>query len=1120
MPYRSAALVLLAALSLAADSPPVDPAAAPAREARFTVSETTWSNVDLSPDGRTIVFDLLGHVYAVPISGGPARALTSGHSWNMHPRFSPDGASIAFTSDRGGGDNLWIMKADGAGARALTKESFRLVAQPDFTPDGRFVVGRKHFTGARSLGTGELWAYALDGGEGHAWTERGHLEADVNEPHVDPTGRWLYWVEAGPFDYNRDIYQGIYSIKRKDLHTGATEQVAGGPGGAVRPRVSPDGETLGYLRRNVDGARGEWVLRELATGRERVAYVGLDVDQQETWSLHGTAPTWAWTPDGAAAVFAFGGGLHRVSRDGAVTPIPFTAEVRRPLAPVVRQPHEAAPSTFQAKAIRWPSLHPSGKHLLYVGVGRAWIQPVGGEPVAVSPADKLAFAPAWSPRGDAFVYTTWTDRDGGMVWLQRVRGAALDGDPVALGDAPDLYTGPAFDGAGERVVWLRGSGRTNRGASGASEPRLNVQWRAIAGSASGASRDGAGSTTSGASSARPPLGPIVDAGEIANLAWGERTPRPRFSPDGERLWITDRDDKALALVSTDLRGHDRRVLARGEKLAEIAPSPDGRHIAWKVAHQAWVAPMPPPGGRPLDLASKAMPSVRLSAHLGEFLAWSDATTLTWAAGPTVHRVDLSSGLPARPDAKPTKATKRDPWPDGTVAAIGEPMPTRLMVTRPVADATIALVGARIVTMNGDEVIEDGAIVVRGERILAVGARAKVAIPAGATVRDLAGKTIIPGFVDVHAHMGYGQADVSPELLPAYAANLAYGVTTTHDPSAQTHFVFSQRELDLAGRIVGPRIFSTGFILYGAESDDRATVESLNDAREHLRRIKAYGGFSVKSYNQPRRDQRQWILRAAAEEGLVVVPEGGSTLQHNLTMIVDGHTGVEHALPVAPLRADVLGLWAAQPGTHYTPTLLVGYGGVWGENTFYQRERVWERARLQAWTPPGRLEARGKRLPIYVPEEDWHHVKLAASAWELTKRGVPANLGAHGQLQGLGPHWELWAFADGGFPAHDALRVATINGARYLGLDADLGSLEPGKLADLVILSANPLENLRDSDKIEAVMKGGVVYDPDTLSTTWPAQGPPQVPWWRSGPEGEAGYGVPWRGDDGDGCGHL
>ncbi|TVQ89903.1 MAG: amidohydrolase [Deltaproteobacteria bacterium] len=1089
-------LPVLLALCALADQPPVDPAASPSREARFTVTETTWSNLDLSPDGRVVVFDLLGHLFTVPIEGGRARALTRGHSWNMHPRFSPDGSQIAFTSDRGGGDNLWVMPAEGGDPRALTDESFRLVAQPDWTPDGRFVYGRKHFTGTRSLGTGEIWVYANQGkGEGHGWTEKGHLEADINEPHVDPSGEWLYFSEAGPFDYNRNPYAGIYQIKRKNLHSGEIEPVAGGPGGAIRPRVSPDGETLGYLRRDLGGQRTAWIIRDLRTGAERTAFVGLDRDQQETWSLHGVAPTWAWTPDGGAGLFAFDGGLHRVSVDGDVTPIPFEAEIRRPLAPPVRQQHEVAPQRFPAKAVRWPSLDPEQRRLLFVAVGRLWMRGLDEEPTAISPPDRLAYAPAWSPTGDAVAYTTWSDAEGGMVWLQALRDGQPHGDPRALGDAPDLYTGVGFDPTGKRVVWVRGTGRMNRSSTGRGEPRLRVQWRTLDDET------------------------LHDAGKIANLAWGERTPRPRFDPQGERLWIVDRSEGELQLVSMDLRGRDRQVIATGEAVAEIAPSPDGRWIAWKVGHQAYVAPRPPTGGRPLDLTGSALPKTRLSGPLGEWLHWPDRDTLTYATGAQVYRVDLRGGLPTRSEPKERKATRRDPWPDRTLAPLGEPIPANLMITRTIPDKTLALVGPRILTMRGDEVIEEGVLVVRGERIVAVGPRGSVPIPDGAEIRDLSGRTLIPGLVDVHAHMGYGQADISPELVPAYAANLAYGVTTTHDPSAQTHFVFSQRELELTGRILGPRILSTGYVLYGAKSDDRAEIESLDQAREHLRRIKAYGGFSVKSYNQPRRDQRQWILRAAREEGMIVVPEGGSTLQHNLSMIVDGHRGIEHAIPVTPLREDVLGLWQRQPETFYTPTLLVGYGGVWGENAFYQREEVWRRERLQRWTPPGRLESRGKHRPLMTPAEDWHHVRLAKSAWELAQRGIRVNLGAHGQLQGLGAHWELWAMGEGGFPPLEALRAATLNGATYLGLDADLGSLEPGKLADVVILTDDPLQDLRNTDRIEGVMKGGVLFDPETLAPIWPESGEPAKVWWREVGPLEAGNQVPWRGDAGGACGH-
>jgi imidazolonepropionase-like amidohydrolase/Tol biopolymer transport system component len=1086
---------VLALSAFAADpkGPPVDPAAAPARVASFTATEGTWMNVDVSPDGKTVVFDLLGHLYLVPIGGGPARALTTGHSWNMHPRFSPDGSKVAFTSDRGGGDNVWVVPVAGGDPMAVTDETFRLVSQPEWTPDGRFLVGRKHFTGTRSLGTGEIWAFHVSGqGDGHAWTEKGHLEADVNEPALDPTGRYLYGSQAGAFDYNRNVYEGIYSVFRKDLRTGEQVTFVSGPGGASRPQVSPDGKVLGYVRRRLDGQKTELVLRDLASGRERVLYADLDRDQQETWSIHGTFPAWSWMPDGSGVVASSRGGLWRIGLDGKATAIPFQAPVSRPLAPVVRQKHALAPTSFASKAIRWPSLAADGRRLLFVAVGRVWIRDGEAPPVALSPATRLAYAPAFSPDGRAMVYTTWSDAEGGMVWLQRLEGAKAVGEPVALGDGPDLYTGPAFDTAGKRVAWLRGEGATNRGSS---DGRLRLQWREVAG------------------------GPVVDAGTLSNLAWGDRTPRPRFSPDGERLWVTDQEGDDLALVSVSLSGHDRQILAKGGLATEIHPSPDGAWIAWKAQHRAYLAPMPPTGGRPVVLGTGdgALPAVRLSHHLGEWIAWADADTLTWAAGPTVYRVELADGLPVAPTTPPSKKTAKNPWPDGTRAPIGAPITAGLTVDRAVPDATIALVGARIIPIEG-EVIADGTVVVRGERIVAVGPRATTPVPAGAKVLDLAGKTVMPGLVDVHAHMGYGWADVSPELIPAYAANLAYGVTTTHDPSAQTHFVFAQRELVESGRVIGPRILSTGFILYGAENDEKAVVESLDDAREHLRRLAAYGAISVKSYNQPRRDQRQWILKAAAETGLVVVPEGGSTLQHNLTMIVDGHTGIEHALPVEQLYDDVRTLWAAQPGTHYTPTLLVGYGGLWGENAFYQRHDVWTKTRLQRWTRPGVLEARGKRRPSMAPPDEWQHVRLATTAWALAQRGVRVNLGAHGQLQGLGPHWELWALGEGGFPALEALRAATLNGAAYLGVDADIGSLVPGKLADLVVLDADPLVDLRNTEQVHAVMKGGVLYDPDTLATRWPVEAPGPKPWWHAA-RTEGGPTLPWRGDAGDGCMH-
>jgi imidazolonepropionase-like amidohydrolase len=356
------------------------------------------------------------------------------------------------------------------------------------------------------------------------------------------------------------------------------------------------------------------------------------------------------------------------------------------------------------------------------------------------------------------------------------------------------------------------------------------------------------------------------------------------------------------------------------------------------------------------------------------------------------------------------------------------------------------------------------------------------LPLTARTVPLPGKTIIPGLVDVHAHMGYSTLDILPQRLWEYRANLAYGVTTTHDPSASTQSVFALSELVAAGRLTGPRIYSTGFILYGAENPNRAVTESLDDALAHVRRLKALGAHSVKSYNQLRRDARQWIIEAARREEMLVVPEGGSMLQQNLTMVLDGHTGIEHAIPVAPLYRDVVTL-LARSRTGYTPTLIVGYGGVWGENYWYQMSDVFANERLRRFVPTDQLDARARRR-LLVPESEFYHIELAKTAKAIVDAGGSVQLGAHGQLQGLGAHWELWMLAQGGMTPHEALRAATKAGADYIGLGGDLGSLEPGKLADLVVLDGNPLEDIRQTERVHMVMKNGELFDAD-LKRLWP-----------------------------------
>lgn len=1051
-----------------AEAPKWDVSAAfgPTKTVSVDTTEGTWMSLDVSPDGKTIAFDLLGDLYLLPIAGGEAKSLTSGLPWDMQPRFSPDGQQIVFTSDRGGGDNVWMIPVAGGEAKQVTKESFRLLSSPAFAPDGQYVVARKHFTAERSAGSGEMWLYHVaSGGAGAGGvqlTEKPNDQQDVGEPVFSPDGRYLYYsqdVTPGPFfQYNKDPHAGIYAIQRLDLDERRTETLLAGPGGAVRPTPAPDGKRLAYVRRK--GLETALYVHDLESDAEQAVFTGLDRDMQETWAIHGVYPAFAWTPDGKGIVLWAGGKLHRVNATThEAKEIPFHVKDTRTVIEAVRSPIDVHPAELTTKMHRWVTVSPTGGQVVFQALGHLYVHDLatGKARRLTKDDDVFEHYPAFSRDGKQIAFTTWNDETLGSVRVVPAKG----GKARTVSPQPGHYAEPAWSPDGEVLVVRRGGDgylRSNRWSRDPGLYALRVDGKPPKGEGPvrGIVRDGM--VRISADGSHPQFGVASDRVYFVATEFGPGGPG-RSNPKSKRV-----------LRSVDLRGKDERTHLGSEWASDFAISPDERWVAFSERFHVYLRPFVR-SAKAVDVSPKSedLPQVRVTKDAGDDVHWSgDSKRLHWALGPELFTRELKDAF-AFVEGAPA------PLPEPPASGVSLAM----TVKSDVPTGRIALVGGRVVTMKGAEVIDEGVVLVEGNRIVAVGKRGELQIPAGTKQIDVSGSTVIPGIVDVHAHGPQGTDGFIPQQSWLHLAELALGVTTVHDPSNDTSTIFAAAELARAGLVVAPRIFSTGTILYGANTSFTAEVESLEDARRHLRRMKAVGAFSVKSYNQPRREQRQQILAAARELGMMVVPEGGSLFQHNMTMVVDGHTGVEHAIPVARAYDDVEQLWG---GTEvgYTPTLVVGYGGLSGEYYWYAHSNVWEHELLKRYVPPFVLEPRARRR-LLASRGDWNHIEIARTAKHLLDAGVEVNVGGHGQREGLAAHWEIWMLAQGGFTPHEALRAATLHGARYLGLDEDIGSIEPGKLADIVVISGDVLEDIRKSDDVRYTMVNGRLYDAKTMN---------------------------------------
>ena len=1164
---------------------------ASARTAEFTATEGTWISLDVSPDGQTIVFDLLGDLYTMPVAGGKASPLLTGMAYEVQPRFSPDGESVAFISDRSGGDNLWTMRLDKTDTTQVSRGNSNLFLSPEWAPDGDFIVT------SRSSGLGgvaKLYMY-------HA--ERGSpLSLGGNVPSTfkmvgaafSPDSRYVWYAAGfGDWDYNARLPQ--YNIYRYDRETGVNTVMTNRYGSGMRPAISPDGQWLVYATR-YDADTG-LRKRNLETGDEEWLAYPVQRDEQESRAPMDLLPGYAFLPDGSAIVVSYGGNIWRVPMDGGdATEIPFEADVKVGIGPSVKFAYQIDTTAMvTASQIRSPVASPADDRIVFTAFDRLWTKELpDGEARRLTAADVGEFHPQWSPDGQWVVYVTWDDSEGGHI----MKAPAAGGEPVRLTGTAALYYNVAWSPDGERIVASRGAARELKEASGIFFGPLGGEFVWV--------------PASGAAPAEAEVISPTGLRDVAHFVSDDPTRIYAYSPvEGLVSFRWDGTDVKRHLVVIGRQGvpgirnpHPgeweflpRRVFPwrkAPDPTADDPPaesggpspaglvllSPEGDRAFVQFGSDIFIVDLAEVGSSPptivlASLSASPVPVRKLTDVGGEFPSWSpDGSALHWAMGNVFFTYDLdhveseeaeeeatarqralirvraaaisdslnekraeadslkkedeevpteledairrlaadsvqvvADSLMARADsireaadeaaarAAAVRGGDDEILADSTETYEAAERKIEAMLPRDIPRGTAALRGGRIITMatlpddttGAPHIIENGTVVITDNRITSVGPADSVEVPEGAEVIDVSGKTLVPGLVDTHYHAQWLVPEVHPEEVWQYLATLSYGVTTTRDPQTAFTDILSYTDRVRTGGMTGPRIYSTGPGVFLSEN-----IRDADHAKTILRRYAEYFDTkTLKMYMSGNRQQRQWIIQAARDLDLMPTTEGGLDFKIDMTHAIDGYPGIEHNLPIAPIYSDVVEVFKESETTN-TPTLLVSYGGPFGENYFYATEDVHDDPKLNVFFPKEGIDNRARRRGSateagWFLEEEHVFPRHAEFVKKMLEGDARMGVGSHGQIQGLGYHWEMWAMASGGASNHDILRAATILGAEAIGFGELLGSIEEGKFADIVVLNSNPLDDIRASADIRYVMKDGRLYDGMTLDALYPEQ---------------------------------
>ena len=1018
----------------------------PTRRVTFETTEGTFMNVDVSPGGETLIFDLLGDLYQLPIEGGDAVPLTTGMAWDQAPIFSPDGAHVYFVSDRVGYKNLWRLTLADRSLRQVTTLNRDIHGGPNWSKAaGQPMVGIED-SEAAAVTNKVLHYIDPDSGEITGINPRQAPIGDLSPRErvqnsvvtytgVESKDGEVFFSEPSGYWNGSRRYVRLYSFDRaKQTRTPLTPEDA--PYNEYKPQLSHKDEWLAYYRQYND-RRTELRIRNRTTGKDDRLIDLADADDGFYFD-EDSRPNYAFTPDDQSIVFWHGGKIQRVAiADGSVQIVPFKVAVEREIVDRVKPPVQRVGAADKHAIIQRPNLSSDQRTLVFAAIGFVWLMDMQtGKIRRLTDSDDLEYMPAISPDGEAVAYISFSqiDDEYGPGRLM-VIDIGQQNTRQILGGADTDYLLPSWSSDNSKIAVIRRQ-RTSRN-------QMQFGWT---------------------SATRGSFNSVASA-----PARGLRTQHHTLfigfdAKDNNMLFSYPESPTQTVLVTTDLRGKKVQTIAAGTaEVGSIVPAPELKHLAFTLRDDSvWVVPTSI-DGEFSTVSSQGADAYRVGNTAGYYADWDDAGNLKFGLGTSVYKYRVKDG---------------DLW--------------SLDVTLPIATSdpikNMAFKGARLITIAGASgagpIIENGTLITYGSRIVAIGPTDQVAIPADALVIDASDKTIVPGFLDTHYHRLGGYSVFGLPRSPTFndESARAFGITSAWDPGRQVDVAPAGADLQLAGRTAGPR-----WAFAGAAVNDSTRANPSNSLLDHysqalagVRSRGSLGATVLKESDAHLRQWRQWFVAAALESSLGIVAHM-EDFDGSMTRIVDGFTGGEHPSLPAPFYRDVQEL-LTRSGFIWTPNVRITWSSrgnledvrLFFCNAVFQTGNRSYREKLDSYP----FVCGGEQRSPRVSYETHRISRVARQVARAASAGVTIGVGGH-TMPGAVLHEEMWYLSKGGMPIEDVLRATTMNNAKKLGLQEEVGSLEVGKIADFLVLDENPLDDILNTLSLTYTVQGGIVYDSAT-----------------------------------------